>query len=84
MEVAVYYGVDKTNQQPNQGDEMKVRMSEQKFPCDTVYSYPETLGDMAPKIERVKCSCGHVVPRGSVMSASMGSTCPDCYDRMSE
>ena len=32
----------------------------------------------------VKCSCGHSVPRGSVMSASMGSSCPDCYDRMSE
>lgn len=36
------------------------------------------------KTEMVKCSCGHSVPRGSVMSASMGSSCPDCYDRMSE
>lgn len=32
----------------------------------------------------VKCSCGHSAPRGLVMSASMGSSCPDCYDRMSE
>jgi hypothetical protein len=32
----------------------------------------------------VKCSCGHSVPRGSVMSASTGTSCPDCYDRMSE
>jgi len=32
----------------------------------------------------VKCSCGHSVPRGSVMSASLGTSCPDCYDRMSE
>ena len=38
----------------------------------------------APKIELVQCSCGHSVPRGSVMSASMGSSCPACYDRMSE
>ena len=38
----------------------------------------------APKPEMIKCSCGHSVPRGSVMSASMGSSCPDCYDRMSE
>jgi hypothetical protein len=38
----------------------------------------------AQKIEMVKCSCGHSVPRGSVMSANMGSSCPDCYDRMSD
>jgi len=37
----------------------------------------------APKPELVKCSCGHSVPRGSVMNASMGTSCPDCYDRMS-
>jgi hypothetical protein len=36
-----------------------------------------------PKIEIVKCSCGHSVPRHSVMSASLGTSCPDCYDRMS-
>ena len=38
----------------------------------------------APKPEMVKCSCGHTVPASVVMSASMGSSCPDCYDRMSE
>lgn len=37
-----------------------------------------------PPVEMVKCSCGHTVPRGSVMSASLGSSCPDCYDRMSD
>jgi hypothetical protein len=37
----------------------------------------------APPVKMVKCSCGHTVPSGSVMSASMGSSCPDCYDRMS-
>ena len=36
------------------------------------------------KIQYVKCSCGHIVPKSSVMSASMGSSCPDCYDRMSD
>jgi hypothetical protein len=39
----------------------------------------------APKAPEklVKCSCGHSVPRAQVMSASLGSSCPDCYDRMS-
>ena len=37
-----------------------------------------------PKIELVKCSCGHSVSRVSVMCASTGTSCPDCYDRMSE
>ena len=32
----------------------------------------------------VKCSCGHWVPRRLVMSASMGTCCFDCYDRMSD
>ena len=37
-----------------------------------------------PAIKMVKCSCGHTVPSHSVMSASLGSSCPDCYDRMSD
>ena len=32
----------------------------------------------------VKCSCGHSVPAGNVMSTSSGTSCPNCYDRMSE
>ena len=36
------------------------------------------------EVEMIKCSCGHSVPRVQVMSASMGTSCPDCYDRMSE
>lgn len=35
------------------------------------------------QVEMVKCSCGHTVPRSSVMNASMGTSCPECYDRMS-
>ena len=34
-------------------------------------------------VQLVKCSCGHSVEKSQVMSASMGSSCSDCYDRMS-
>ncbi len=34
-------------------------------------------------VEMKKCSCGHTVPISQVMSASLGTSCPDCYDRMS-
>ena len=39
----------------------------------------------APKAPEklIKCGCGHSVPRSQVMNASLGSSCPDCYDRMS-
>jgi len=37
----------------------------------------------AVKIEMVRCSCGCSVPRGLVMNASLGTSCPDCYDEMS-
>lgn len=40
---------------------------------------PEQPGDE----DLVRCSCGHSVPRISVMQASLGTSCPDCYDRMS-
>lgn len=46
--------------------------------ADSLKTAPE------PKpVEMKKCSCGHTVPAISVMSASMGSSCVDCYDRMS-
>lgn len=31
----------------------------------------------------VKCSCGHSVQKSQVMNANFGTSCPDCYDRMS-
>lgn len=34
-------------------------------------------------VQLVECDCGHSVPRSQVMSASLGSSCFDCYDRMS-
>jgi hypothetical protein len=46
------------------------------------------LNPPAPRVvepvEMVRCSCGHTVPRIQVMSTSFGTSCPDCYDRMSE
>ena len=35
------------------------------------------------QVKMVMCDCGHRVPQNSVMQASMGTSCPDCYDRMS-
>lgn len=37
----------------------------------------------AASVELVLAGCGHRVPRASVMSASLGTACPDCYDRLS-
>ena len=34
--------------------------------------------------ELILCKCGHRVPRALVMWANLGTSCPDCYDRMSE
>lgn len=36
------------------------------------------------KVEMVKCSCGHVIPKNLVMSSTHGTTCSECYDRMSD
>jgi len=33
--------------------------------------------------EMVYCDCGCTVTANQVMSASLGTSCPDCYDRMS-
>lgn len=34
-------------------------------------------------VTMVRCQCGHSVPAGQVMSASLGTSCAECYDRMS-
>ena len=36
------------------------------------------------RVATVRCDCGHDVPRRMVMNASMGTSCPRCYDRMSD
>lgn len=38
----------------------------------------------ALKSDLVRCDCGHECERTLAMSASRGSACPDCYDRMSD
>jgi len=42
------------------------------------------LQPMPTSSNMVKCSCGHIVPRSCVMSASMGTSCSECYDEMSD
>ena len=37
----------------------------------------------AQAVKMVRCACGHTVDKSLVMSASLGTSCPDCYDRMS-
>lgn len=37
-----------------------------------------------PQIPMVQCDCGHAIPAASVMHASLGSACPNCYDRLSD
>jgi hypothetical protein len=34
--------------------------------------------------EMVACDCGHECGAAMVMSASMGTSCPDCYDTLSD
>lgn len=38
----------------------------------------------AAREKMIRCSCGHTIPASLVMGASLGSCCPDCYDRMSD
>lgn len=57
--------------------------------CDSPnYYYDHGTGYIRRKhtakpTQLVKCSCGHSVPRVQVMNASLGTSCPECYDRMS-
>lgn len=36
------------------------------------------------RAKMIKCDCGHTVPQSWAMNASTGTSCPDCYDRMSD
>ena len=36
-----------------------------------------------PATQLVPCDCGHSIQAVSVMHASLGTSCPDCYDRLS-
>jgi len=39
---------------------------------------------VAKTIKYVMCGCGHECPEAQVMNASLGTSCPDCYDKMSD
>jgi hypothetical protein len=52
------------------------------------FYYDNSYGKLGTKrqpqpVQIVKCSCGHEAEKSSVMYASRGTSCPDCYDRMS-
>ena len=52
------------------------------------FYYDHSSGGMggtrtAPPVVMVQCDCGHLVPKGQRISTSLGTSCPDCYDRMS-
>jgi len=38
----------------------------------------------APAVAVVRCDCGHMALPAQVLHASLGTSCPDCYDRMSD
>jgi len=49
-------------------------------------AYERVLAERASRRQptrMVTCDCGHTVPAIQAMWANMGSSCPDCYDRMS-
>jgi hypothetical protein len=39
---------------------------------------------LAREAAMILCSCGHRASRSHVMNTGRGTTCPACYDRMSE
>lgn len=68
------------------GREMRNDASDWYSNCRDGEAYERKMAERraaAPPVKMVKCSCGHTIPSGSVMSASLGSACPDCYDRLS-
>ena len=65
--------------------------SEIEFTSEDVDRVAEMIREAQAKREAAKaatrmirCDCGHTVASNLVMSASTGTSCPDCYDRMSE
>jgi len=69
-----------------------MKKSQQRWWFANQFNYRDRLNQIErdeeaakPKVDvqMVECSCGHTVPSISVMSSSMGSSCPSCYDSMS-
>ena len=60
-----------------------------KWCMSSNFYYDHSYGKLGTRrtprqVEMVECDCGHSVPQGQRMSASLGTSCPDCYDRMSD
>lgn len=55
-----------------------------KIHSETHYKSMMERLEASRKTEMVKCTCGHTVPKRQVMGASLGTSCPDCYDKMSD
>lgn len=53
------------------------------------FCYDHSYGKLVTKQQTttpsvVRCDCGHEIESRLVMNASLGTSCPDCYDRMSD
>lgn len=57
--------------------------------CDSPnHFYDHSVGIIRRKhniksVQLVDCACGHSVPAAQVISTSSGTSCPNCYDKMS-
>lgn len=57
------------------------------LPAARTIAPPDDTGEARQPSQRealITCDCGHKVPGSAVMSTSRGSSCPDCYDEMSD
>ncbi len=55
-------------------------------PDPRTYDAPEHVAEtrsIPEQINLILCDCGHKVNRSSVMNASLGTSCQNCYDKMS-
>jgi hypothetical protein len=91
VEILVGYGSEGALIQRENGEKIKidgsayfntVNMHNEKMAYRAANPVQSSAARPAPVL--VKCSCGHSVLKISVMSTSTGSSCSDCYDRMSE
>ena len=56
-----------------------------KVPATTPADEAEAARLQPVRVTKVSlCDCGHKVPAAWVMRASMGTSCPDCFDSMSD
>jgi len=90
VEILVGYGSEGALIQRENGEKIKidggayfntVNMHNEKMAYRAAHPIQPRVARPAPVM--VACSCGHTVDSISVMSASLGTSCPDCYDRMS-